>query len=452
MPRSHAWTLRVAARVLFCAVAAVVSIAGAGPAAAQAVSPAAPLPVVRATSNAVDVREGDVLRPGHWHISPEVRPDVYVVRQVGRGKRVTFYTDVDSISVHLTRGSSHDFVILLNGRDSAHTRITAVDPAAVVLARDRPGGGADTIPFTLGRGGKMYVEARVNDSEPLSLMFDTGADVVVLSRSGMKKGARLAFSGSQQNTAFGGTLTVRQSTGNRLAVGSLRAENAPIVYIENADGDGIIGYHVFDGRTVEIDYDRRLLIVRDSAPPPPGYAAADLHGRDGLLYLDGTLANGRVSRTGRFVLDTGAGWALYLEHAFASPGGFAEGLEKLGERSSRGLGPRPAVTDLVRAPGLLLAGHTLRGVPVDVARASGEAHRGDGVLGMDVLRRFNTVIDLRDYRIYLKPNGLAASEYNESTGGPPLAGLAMGVLAAGLSAAGVWALRRRKRSGRAAAA
>ncbi|MFL5540162.1 MAG: aspartyl protease family protein, partial [Longimicrobiaceae bacterium] len=374
------------------------------------------LPVVRATSRVADVRDGDVFQRGYWSIVPEARPDVYVVRQAGAGKRVTFYTDADSISFDVTRGSTHDFVIVLASGDSAFTRIATADPNR--LRYTRPGGSpraADTIPFTLGRGNKIFVRGRVNGSDSLDLMFDTGANVVVLSKSGLRKGANLSFQGTQDYAAFGGSQTVRQSRGNALHLAGLRWLDVPNVAIDRADGDGIIGYNVFEDKVVEIDYDRRIIVVRDSLPAQvAGAAPLPLRLDGGLLFVQAALVNGHGEHRGYFELDTGASWGLHVGEPFAAANRLHGTMETLGERSSGGLGANRVKTELVRLPALRIGGHELRGVPIDLERPSGERPRGDGILGMDVLRRFNTVLDLREYQVWLTPNALVGEAY-EST-------------------------------------
>ncbi len=55
------------------------------------------LPVIKASSNLVDIRLGDKLYENQWRIMPDIKPDIHHVSAIG--KTVTFYTDIDSISV-----------------------------------------------------------------------------------------------------------------------------------------------------------------------------------------------------------------------------------------------------------------------------------------------------------------------------------------------------------------
>jgi transglutaminase-like putative cysteine protease len=79
------------------------------------------LPTIKASSVSVDIREGDQLNRNGWTISPQIQPDIHFTSAVG--KRITFITDKDSISVVLTKTTKFDFIILLNDTTKALTEI-----------------------------------------------------------------------------------------------------------------------------------------------------------------------------------------------------------------------------------------------------------------------------------------------------------------------------------------
>ena len=82
------------------------------------------LPIINATSNGVEIREGDSFKKSGWTIMPELNPDVYATSLIN--SKVVFYTDIDSISFIVEPNKVYDFIILLNGKDSAFTRIVYV--------------------------------------------------------------------------------------------------------------------------------------------------------------------------------------------------------------------------------------------------------------------------------------------------------------------------------------
>ncbi len=78
------------------------------------------LPVIKATSEIVDIKDDNKLRKKAWSIVPEETLDVYKTS----AKRVTFYTDIDSISFDIDPIiGEYDFIIQLNGKESAKTQI-----------------------------------------------------------------------------------------------------------------------------------------------------------------------------------------------------------------------------------------------------------------------------------------------------------------------------------------
>ena len=77
------------------------------------------LPIIKANSTSVDIKDNNQLRKNAWRIVPEEKLDVYTTS----AKKVTFYTDIDSISFKIDQKKHYDFIILLNGKDSARTQI-----------------------------------------------------------------------------------------------------------------------------------------------------------------------------------------------------------------------------------------------------------------------------------------------------------------------------------------
>lgn len=82
------------------------------------------LPLIKANSLSVDIREGKRFKKGIWRINTSVKPDTYQAK-INNGK-VTFYTDLDSISFIIEPNKKYDFIILVNGKDSAYTEIVSI--------------------------------------------------------------------------------------------------------------------------------------------------------------------------------------------------------------------------------------------------------------------------------------------------------------------------------------
>ena len=79
------------------------------------------LKVVKATSTSVDIKDDNYpVRKNAWTIMPKEKLDVYTTS----AKKVTFYTDQESISFNVDpKVGEYDFIILVNGTDTARTQI-----------------------------------------------------------------------------------------------------------------------------------------------------------------------------------------------------------------------------------------------------------------------------------------------------------------------------------------
>ncbi|TCC90124.1 transglutaminase domain-containing protein [Pedobacter frigiditerrae] len=79
------------------------------------------LPIIRATSTHVDIKDDNYpLRKNAWTVEPVVKLDVYTTS----AKKVTFYTDQESISFNVDpKVGEYNFIILVNGKDTAITQV-----------------------------------------------------------------------------------------------------------------------------------------------------------------------------------------------------------------------------------------------------------------------------------------------------------------------------------------
>ena len=88
------------------------------------------IPIIKANSAIVDIKNDDILMKGVWRIVPEEELDICTTS----AKKVTFYTDIDSISFKIDpKVGKYDFIIVLNGKDSARTQIRYEAPRLDIL-------------------------------------------------------------------------------------------------------------------------------------------------------------------------------------------------------------------------------------------------------------------------------------------------------------------------------
>ncbi len=81
------------------------------------------IPIIRSNTDRISYRVDKVMNKGAWTVSPKLKPDIYTANIKDKPVRVTFITDIDSITFKVKAGKSYPFIVLLKGRDSAFTEV-----------------------------------------------------------------------------------------------------------------------------------------------------------------------------------------------------------------------------------------------------------------------------------------------------------------------------------------
>jgi hypothetical protein len=374
------------------------------------------LPVLKTNTKALDVREGHNLYKGYWDVSPEVKKDVYYAHRFKKATTITFYSDIDSISFRVSPRHTYDFIVLLNNKDTCYTQISTIrssyykDCKSCIISKD-------TIPFTLGNDNRIYIAAKVNGSETIKLFFDTGADNIVLFPSAYQKEVKLKFDGTIANRATGGTEIRNTSSSNDLAISKLKWKDEQVMFTgkQIGEGDGTLGYDVFEDKIIEFNYDKKIMIIHDSPfKIDKGYVKFAMQLLGGQVpFLPGTLVNHDKQYKAHFMFDMGATGCLFLNQGFLLKNDLYGTFQITGESQMTGAGAGAIKTTRVLLPGFIFGNYELKQVPIYL-ESPAEHDPGTGVLGMDLLKRFNTIIDYQNNLIWLKPNHLVNSPYKQS--------------------------------------
>lgn len=354
---------------------------------------------VSARSRFVTITDGLHVKKNYWYVMPEKAVDVYYVEIPEQPHTVTFTTDMDSISVPVTYGTQYEFLIRLDNGVECRTQIRAA--YRDVLSHQRTGvvppDGVDLIPFTLGDNDKIYVKGRVNGGPVLDFQFDLGAGGSIIKKSSIPR-ANMQFDGSATLRNSDGTHVVPSSSKNRVEIAGMRWDAVPFLVADNMTRreDGLIGNTFFRDKVIEIDYDRMVIAIHDTLPVlTPGWTKEEMILDGGATpFIRGTLSIDDTVRTGWLLLDTGAYTSIFNTDRL-SP------RSKVAREFRRMLGPlggRP------QGPTVSIAGQSLTGINYSARRYDGDATTL-GLLGNDVLKRFNQILDNRNGVAYFRVNG-----------------------------------------------
>jgi len=354
--------------------------------------------VIKANSKKAFIIEGEDDRH-NWNLSPETKLDVYTITKSIKPQWVKFYTDIDSIKVKIKPGKHFDFIVLLDNKDSCHTRIES--PPIKNYSKKRPVT-HDTIPFTLTDFNNVKIKAILNNTDTLNLMFDSGTTGLLLTNAAIKNKTHLSNNSKADNT-----LKIRNLVWDSLQVYP--------VELSGQGTDGRFGWDLFDGKIVEIDYDKSIFIVQTNLPRiNEVYSKLNMEYMHTLFCITGELEIKNKKYKNRFLFDNGYQRTAMLDTVLMNEQHYPKDLtviKKVIMKNGQGKDV-PIIT--VNNEQLNLGKQVLLNIPVQLLATSNPARFKTHILGNEVLKRFNTILDFQNNFVYLKPNGLMNLPYKDA--------------------------------------
>lgn len=371
------------------------------------------VPIIRANSKNVSVLDGEHYRKGYWYIMPEKKPDFYEVENPKKPHKITFYTDLDTISFDVKVNETHDFIILLNGKDSCFTRVTSIPSKVIDYHKECNDciATVDTIPFSLGLDNKTYIKAKINNSRLIDFQFDLGATSCIL-KENMADDCKIAWDGTAEMGSVSGTETVKSSKNNQIKIGNLIWDSVGIFSTKHTNWGckGIIGNNVLQDKIVELNYDNNIIVLHKTLPAiSKDYIKVEMQIRDGVPYIPVIIDNGKIKAKNWFMFDNGYDNCLLVDNEFAKTNNLYGTMKVVGHRNNSTNGK----TMTVLVPKLFIGDYELKDVPIDLQNPNDKQPYDRVIIGNDVLKRFNVIIDYQNNFIYLKANRLINEKYDK---------------------------------------
>jgi hypothetical protein len=183
--------------------------------------------------------------------------------------------------------------------------------------------------------------------------------------------------------------------------------------------DGIIGYSVFSRYIMKIDYDSMKVAFFTKGTiryPRGGYL---LKPSINQLVAQSLRVRDEKTINSRFLYDMGAGVCMLLTRDFVKDSAFFNKRKKRWIKEGEGLGGKIDM-ELVVMKEIKLGPYRFRAVPVyifdDVYNVTSYPYLG-GLIGNDILRRFNVILNYEKGDIYLTPNSHYRDPFDYSYSG-----------------------------------
>jgi hypothetical protein len=306
------------------------------------------------------------------------------------------------------------FLMFFMGR-SAGAQETFTQPARLIT----------TFPFTMFTGGVILLRAQLdNFADTLNFILDTGSGGISLDSMTC---LRLKLTPKPSDRTILGIAGVRQVKFlynetlhlPGLSVDSLNFHVNDYDILTSVYGekiDGIIGYSFFTRYIVQINYDSLRISVYSRGTfryPKGGYMLRPVIAS--LPILTAQVADARKIEN-RFYFDTGAGLCSLLSSDFATDSSLLDSRKKAFYTQAQGLGGK-ATMRLTTLREVKLGPFKFRKVPTyifdDQYNVTSYPNLG-GLIGNDILRRFNVILNYDRRMIYLTPNSHYREQFDYS--------------------------------------
>ncbi len=381
------------------------------------------LRIVKANSAFVNVKDGDVLFNEEWIVGEGTanNPEIYVPLKSNGNKQVTFITDIDSITFETKPNDKYSFIIEYKNQKvfteiNRSEKLTPTLRKGIAFARncqncaDKP----NLIPFTINqKNNGIRINGKINDSEMLNLVFDTGAKFVYVTQSETNKKVKLLLNGTINDVGGDGITKLQTSSGNRLFIGEMSWKKLDVVAFDFGDADAIIGWNVFENSPIEIDYDRKIMTIHDSPQTiSKDYTKHKMEIFNGSPFIEATLIVGDQQVTDWFLYDSGFNGSLHLSNRLYVKNSLNGKMKKIGNAKMIGSGGGEKGIDVFLLPKIRIGNYEIENIKTDSNVAQPDDVPHDDILGNELLKGFNVVLDFKNKIIYLKPNSLFKNTMN----------------------------------------
>ncbi|MFT4093076.1 MAG: aspartyl protease family protein [Niabella sp.] len=280
---------------------------------------------------------------------------------------------------------------------------------------DPPSRELTTIPFTQYTGGVIVFKALLdNFADSLTFILDSGSggislDSTTITKLGLNSPAPERLIRGVGGTRKVGFLKNRKLTINNLVVDSLNFHIIDYDVLSALYGekiDGIAGYSLLSRYILKIDYEKKEIAFWSNGTikyPRGGYLMAPRI--NGLPFLPSRIKDEK-KKPFNYLFDIGAGLTVLFSEDYVNDSLFLKKKRKKYLKQGEGLGGKVAMYLTVMKE-LKIGPYRFRNVPVNIFNDEYNVTSYPllgGLIGNDIFRRFNCILNYNKRQIYIVPN------------------------------------------------
>lgn len=278
-----------------------------------------------------------------------------------------------------------------------------------------------SIPFEQ-YGDHAFIKVKVNGSDDLDFIFDTGDGLTVLNIARAKE-LGMTSGSVAVTTSAEGTISGKLVKHNEISLGGAPIHNVKIYETElthleisiGKDIDGIIGYDVLKNYVVSMDYDEMVIDLYN----PKGYKyigggkSFDIKLTSYIPHITGAIVFQNDEKIeAEFFVDTGAKATVDFNTPFVESNQLTSKIGDSYIYLVAGIGEKEYEHHRGMVKEFSFGNAVLNDIPVGLSHATSgiqNSKKVSGIIGSGVLRKFNIVYDYHIKKMYWTKN----SHYDE---------------------------------------
>ncbi|GJH40563.1 hypothetical protein RCZ04_11130 [Capnocytophaga sp. HP1101] len=285
------------------------------------------------------------------------------------------------------------------------------------------------LPFELLENKYVLLKLSVKgEATPLTFYFDTGATTTILDKS-VAEQYGINPNHTQKVEGAGGSKEYQialSQTINLTPQSSIENVNIVLEDLSRLNNafekkfDGIIGNDIIKNYVTKIDFQKRVISLYDlnETVNTEGYTEVPFEFKLGVpipqFPIRITLQNGEVFE-GDVFFDSGAGLSLLINTPYKKAHQLVEKIGKTLVSSSDNLSKKSTVTTGMIQE-LSVAGFDFKDIPIDLSSDEEGVSAFPnylGILGSEIINRFDIILNYQTHKLYLRPNNLFAKAFEK---------------------------------------
>ncbi|TPG45243.1 retropepsin-like aspartic protease [Flavobacterium pectinovorum] len=266
-----------------------------------------------------------------------------------------------------------------------------------------------SIPFEMIENA-IAIKIKLNKADREFLMlFDTGADGMALNPDSAYK-AGVVVTSNKSTSVVGGSQQVQYSANNTIYIGNQTIPNQGLViFPKSSVYDGLFGANLLRNYITKVNFDTHTIdlynfgnYVYDGKAKPFVF---DYQTGLPVVKLSLTFEDKKTVE-GNFTFDTGAGYDLIAYGPFNHKQDLQKSLKTEYTSTNHSLGKQTQIIGGT-IPNVSINGNNFSDVTIALQEYQEDNKNwasADGSLGIDLIKRFNFMIDLLHKTMYLEPN------------------------------------------------